>query len=93
MKKLMTLIIFLILMVSVPALSQTQTGLRVEVRDTKGVLILENYLYGFTLTKGTDGKLYMVLTLRDAVPIKPGVTFRIDGIVQPLSSATIDVKK
>lgn len=93
MKKLTTLIIFLILMVSMTAFAQTQTGIRVEIKDTSGVLILQNYLYGFTLAKGVDGNLYIVLTLRDAVPVKPGVTFKIDGIVQPLSSATIDIKK
>jgi hypothetical protein len=93
MKKLMVLIIFLILMVSVSVLAQTQTSIRVDIRDTKGVLILQNYLYGFILTKGADGNLYMTLTLRDSVPVKPDIIFKIDGVVQPLSSATIEIKR
>jgi hypothetical protein len=93
MKKLMILIIFLILMLSISALAQTQTSIRVEIRDTKGALIMQNYLYGLTLAKGADGNLYMTLTLRDSVPVKPDIIFKIDGVIQPLKSATIEIKK
>lgn len=90
MKKIAFCLLLIALMFSISAIANAQTAIKIEIRDKAGVLVVSNYLTALSY----DGKTnLMLITLRDAVPPASTVNFKLDGVVVPVTSATIEIKK
>lgn len=90
MKKLIILVIFLAFAVSTTvAYAQTTTSIKIEIRGKDGGLLMQDYLSALAYDVSTST---MVINLRDAAPAGK-VIFKIDGVVQSLKSATIEIQK
>jgi len=92
MKKIIVILVA-VLLLAFAASVIAQTAIKVEIRDKNGVLVVSNYLSAMSYNGSTN---LMLMNLRDAVTLPTGtgnLIFRLDGVIVPTSSATIDIKK
>lgn len=91
MKKIITLVFIMLVLMAGMAYSQTPTPtpIKVEIKDSSQALIQTGTLATLSYTSANST---LVIVLKEKITGKVEIIYKVDGVVQPVKSATIDVK-